>query len=494
MKRLLIVSFDILREHDPRPSYSIATLLAYANADPLVTSGELEIEHASFDLAARRGLNAQTVADALASRHDLARLDFLAAAVYVWSEPLVLQLMPALRRRGFAGGYVLGGYQITATASADLPSLYPEARYFLKGYAEASLLRVAREHPDCPRVLEDRPDFSRLPSIYLGGTIPLDPGRPIGMLRWETKRGCPHRCGFCEWRNAANKSVFQFPMERLRAELDLFRRHRIGKVNVLDATFNHGDRYLELARLMATMACTFAVQARFETLAGRKGREFVEVCSSGNIRLELGLQTVVPEEMEAIGRRNSLDRVRQGMAQLNDAGVPYEISLIFGIPGQTLASFLESVNFVLHNGCTQVQCFPLRIPRGSDLDANARAPCVGEEEVADNYGITQVVRSFSFGERDWARMGSLAGMLRDKADGSFLVQRKEGLSWTLDRVCGELWLGRLPDGSDATARRPAGLAAETGQLYCALDGAVYPVAARQVGPDAVVWLLERAAG
>jgi len=491
MKRLLIVSFDILRPHDPRPSYSIATLLAYARSDPLAIRGDLSVEHAAFDLAERKGLDPEAAADRLQAAHDLPSVHFLAVAVYAWSEPLVLALMPALRRRGFVGEYVLGGYQITATPSKHLRAHYPEGRYFLKGYAEESLLRVVREHPDCPAVLEDRPDFSRLPSIYLERTIPLDPDLPIDMLRWETKRGCPYRCGFCEWRNAANKHVFYFPMDRLQAELDLFRRHEIRKINVLDATFNYGKHYLEIAREMADMNCTFAVQARFETLARSEGREFLELCSGGNIHLELGLQTVVPEEMEAIGRKNNLRQVREGMALLNELGVHYEISLIFGIPGQTLESFVESVNFVLRNGCTAIQCFPLRIPRGSTLEETVRAQCVREKELPDNFGIAQVVQSFSFSERDWHRMGSIAERLRNRKDGSFLVQRKEGLSWTICRVCPELRLGRRADGSDATTCSPAALIAATEPCYCEIEGELHPITVRTVGRDAVVWLRGR---
>ena len=497
VRHLLIISFDILRQHDPRPSYSIASLLAFLSGSELAAAGQLSLAHMPFNLKERPDVTAAGVCADAVEGVDLERLDFIALAVYAWSERLVLELVPLLRAAGFRGELILGGYQITATASQDLDALYPDVRYFLKGYAEASLVRILEKHPNCPRVLEERPDFERLPSIYLDGTIPLDPDRPVDMLRWETKRGCASRCGFCEWRNAANKNVFEFPMARIEDELAFLGKHRIKKINVLDATFNSGRNYLDIARLMLQLKDTvFSVQARFENLMTPRGREFVELCASSNIHLELGLQTVVEGEMQAIGRRNKLDSVRRGMALLNERNVSYEVSLIFGIPGQTVASFLQSVNFVLRNGCSRIQCFPLRIPRNSELEAMACAQCVDEEEVPGNFSIAHVVGSFSFDDAQWRRMGRVAELLGNRQDGSFLIQQKEDLSWALCKVIRELELGARPDGahmaphSPASALRLGRAAGAELRLYCKLDGRIRRVAIKPVQRDCVVWLLD----
>lgn len=495
MTQLLIVSFDILREHDPTPAFSIASLLAYAGNHELCRSGRLSIRHHSFNLYTHPNLTAEQALEEIRRKYPLAGIDFIAFSVYVWAERLIESLMPALRTSGFAGRYILGGYQITATASNDLQRYYPAADYFLKGYAERSLMRAVGESAPRGQVFEDRPDFNNFPSLYRDGTIHLEPGKPIDMLRWETKRGCPYRCGFCEWRNAANKKIFEFPMARIEAELNLFKQYDIRKINVLDATFNAGRTYLDVARRMSEMNCTFSVQARFENLRSKKGREFVEICKSGNIHLEFGLQTVVPEEMKTIGRFNDLESVRQGMKILNQEKIPYEISLIFGIPGQSLASFLKSVNFVIRNGCTRIQCFPLRIPRSSRLEAEAAANCVAEREVPGNYAISQVVGSFSFDRNQWQRMGSIADMLRDKQDGCFLVQVKQGLSWGLDRISRRLEVGTRSDGSDSAPLSPpefhrlAESAGDDRTLYCRLDHKVFPITHRNVNNDCIIWRL-----
>jgi hypothetical protein len=439
------VSFDILRDHDPTPAYSIATLLAFLGNTEACRSGELEVLHEAFNLRREVPPALPDVMQCIA-RHDIARLDFIALGVYVWSEALVVGVVSALRANGYSGRIVLGGYQITATADADMQSLYPGADHFLKGYAEASLVRVVISEQPVPVVLTDRPDFAQLPSIYLNEVIPLPAGALVEMVRWETKRGCVYRCGFCEWRNAANKRLFEFPLERIEAELGLFKARHIKKINVLDATFNAGVGYLEVARRMADMASTFSVQARFEALTGRRGAEFLEICASGNIRLEFGLQTVIREEMDTIGRVNDLDAVAGVMRILNQRRIPYEVSLIYGIPGQTAKSFLETVHFVLRNGCSEIKCYPLRIPRGSEMERWSIADCVGERPEG-SYSIAQVVRSFSFVDEDWQQMREIASLFTEKRCASFLLFTQRGLSW---------------EPCDAAERLEVALAAEVG--------------------------------
>lgn len=184
------------------------------------------------------------------------------------------------------------------------------------------------------------------------------------------------------------------------------------------------------------------------------------------------------------------------MALLNERNVSYEVSLIFGIPGQTVASFLQSVNFVLRNGCSRIQCFPLRIPRNSELEAMACAQCVDEEEVPGNFSIAHVVGSFSFDDAQWRRMGRVAELLGNRQDGSFLIQQKEDLSWALCKVIRELELGARPDGahmaphSPASALRLGRAAGAELRLYCKLDGRIRRVAIKPVQRDCVVWLLD----
>jgi hypothetical protein len=165
---------------------------------------------------------------------------------------------------------------------------------------------------------------------------------------------------------------------------------------------------------------SFHVQTRFEMIRGDAGERFLELCrEGGNIFLEFGVQTVIPAEMEMIGRRNDVAHMAKVMRRLKEMRIPFDTNLIYGIPGQTMESFAQSIDFVIQNGCrsSDVRCFALRIPKGSAI--RSRAGFVREFPLPSDNCETKVVcssSSFSFGE--WMGMKAMAESLQS-APGSW---------------------------------------------------------------------------
>jgi coproporphyrinogen III oxidase-like Fe-S oxidoreductase len=95
------------------------------------------------------------------------------------------------------------------------------------------------------------------------------------------------------------------------------------------------------------------------------------------------------------------------MQRLNDAGVSYEVSLIYGLPGQTLASFAESICFLRDNGCEKITAFPLMLLRGTELFAD-KSRWGFTERPEGRFGIPVVFESNSFSENDWWTMRQIA--------------------------------------------------------------------------------------
>ena len=73
-------------------------------------------------------------------------------------------------------------------------------------------------------------DIGVIPSPYLEGVFdPLIKTYPNEhwIVMWETNRGCPFSCTFCDWGSATQSKVFTFDMERIYREIDWFASHRI---------------------------------------------------------------------------------------------------------------------------------------------------------------------------------------------------------------------------------------------------------------------------
>jgi radical SAM superfamily enzyme YgiQ (UPF0313 family) len=410
MRHALIVSLDIIRPGEPGTSLSTASLLAFLKSS-LGYGERFTVEHLAVNLMSHeRETEIETVLEAVLAREPR-RFQVIAIACYVWSERITRGLLPALRRCGFRGTIVLGGPQISYSCRDELSSFYPDADVFVTGYGEASLHRaIISGAGTSPAILEEDVDFATLPSPYLSGVLEVAPGQE--RVRMETRRGCPFRCSFCAHRDLKKKTVHERPKDRVRDELAWLAERGVKKVNFLDPVFNQGNEYLNLLDYMVGTGFRPEVsfQSRFELIRGDDGARFVDLARRLNATLEFGLQTANPGEAKTVDRGNNIERVRSAMDTLNQSGVPYEVSLIYGLPGQTLQSFADSVLFLRDNGCERIVAFPLMLLRGTDLYAQ-KAKWGFKERSEGRFGIPVVYESHSFSEAEWHQMGEIANDL-----------------------------------------------------------------------------------
>lgn len=410
-RHLVLLSLDWTRDKDPRVPLGHASLLAALHeadaADVTALSEPINAPGFSVDKVLEPLLRA-------AHRRSADRTD-VGIGVYIWNDHYVRRLLVELRRSGFAGRIVLGGPQISYSGPG-LERLYPEADAFIRGYGEVALREFVQSgepvsisglhwagQPDLGA--QARPVLSSLPSPFLTGIVEVSRQH---FLRWETQRGCPYRCSFCQHREAgARLSSRQRTLDlgRLREEMALFVTAGVEDIAVLDPIFNVGPDHLAILHAFQRLGYRgrLSLQCRFELV----NQAFLEACQGLNVRLEFGLQTIHEEEGRAIRRVNQMDRVEQAMRELTLRSLPYEVSLIFGLPRQTLLSFLQTVDYCLTRGVPTIRAFPLMLLRGTELEGQREDFGLRENQEV----IPAVVRSNSFSEEDWQAMAAIAAAL-----------------------------------------------------------------------------------
>lgn len=420
--KIFFLTFDVFKDGYAKLPYSIACLMTSIEAH-LPTVG---VAARSIDLSAcRRGDPEETTRAVLKAAKKIV-LDecwdysHLAIGVTAWSELYVKALLRFLSQN-YSGTVILGGYEITALDDSTIVREYPGAAFYVKGYAETALIKLLSggyEGKKRPTVLQEAVSPSHLVSPYLHNSR-LNARK----VNWETKRGCPFRCGFCEWGNASQKKVIPLAWDRLEQELRVFRANRVEKINVVDGTFNVNvkndsqavagyDRILRSALELTDAHVN--LQTRFEFVADEKEEtlKFLEICTrhQDRVTLEFGLQTIHPLEMDIIGRKNDLDAVRIAMNLMNERDIDYEVSIIYGIPGQTVTSFLDTIEFIVENGCEKIEAYPLRIPKNSKMEQRKRE--LGVKEGPLDFNIFHTKASFSFTEADHRAMSKFSSALR----------------------------------------------------------------------------------
>jgi len=410
MVNTLLISFDLIRQGEIPTPLAIASILAQQRS---TNKGHdrMRIEHLSINMLEHGGDACLEQFDPVLAAYDLEQFDAIALSAYIWNEYLLNPFIALLRQRGFRGKVVLGGYQITYGRQEELLQRYPDCQIFISSYAEQAIADLP-DHLDvqAPVFLNTPVDFPQLASPYLSGALPVPMG--AGMVRLETKRGCPYRCSFCAHRDLVTRGVHKHPLEKVFQELAFLAERRVKRVNVLDPIFNAGKEHLEVMRevIRSGMRSTFTLQTRFENIRGEQGASFLELCEQGNFHLEFGLQTTDHEVSRHIDRANRMDLVDAALEQLGARGIPFEVSLIYGLPGQTLDSFQRSIDHLQAKGCSDIKAWPLMLLPGTKLH-DQKAQWGMEEEPLGEFRIPVVTASNAFTREEWERMELLARTL-----------------------------------------------------------------------------------
>jgi radical SAM superfamily enzyme YgiQ (UPF0313 family) len=324
--------------------------------------------------------------DGLASRIASTGADIVGFSVYSWNREAFART--AARLRVAAGGVLLfaGGPE----ATADPEGLAAEAGldFAIAGEGESAVVRAlgaivsggelrgipgvfARGDPKvaCDPASRAPPeDPASLPSPWLLGVI--DPRNCGGDIVWELSRGCPFKCSYC-YESKGASGARPFPMERIEAELALFAASGVRYAFVLDPTFD-ADAGRAAALLDLFRAKAPGMRWKFELRAELLDKGLIRRFAALDCSLQIGLQSARRETLETVGRPG-FDRKEfaRKAAMLGAAGVGFGLDLIYGLPGDRLRDFEESVDFALGLEPNHLDLFPLALLPGTELAERA---------------------------------------------------------------------------------------------------------------------------
>ncbi len=203
----------------------------------------------------------------------------------------------------------------------------------------------------------DRTDY---PSPYLTGVfdgiIRDNPDMQLDAIL-ETSRGCPRNCAYCDW-GCTNSKVKLFPLERVLQEIEWFSENKVAFLWGADANFGAYERDELIVDKLIEVREKTGYPERIRTNYAKNRHEAV---FSINRKLEkyglskegatLSFQSLNPETLEAIGRKNmSLDKFRDIMQMYRSEGVTTYSELILGLPCETYDSFCRGIGSLLEAG------------------------------------------------------------------------------------------------------------------------------------------------
>lgn len=203
-------------------------------------------------------------------------------------------------------------------------------------------------------------DLNQIPSPFLEGIFePLMQSSPhekwIGT--WETNRGCPFSCAFCDWGSATQSKVFQFDLERIYKEAEWFAQHKVEHVFCADANFGMLPRDYEIACYVAEVRkkCGYPTGINFQNTKNATERAYkIQKLLSDvglNKGVTLALQSVDPTTLKNIRRDNiSTEFYQELQRRFTRDRVETYTDIILGLPGETYQSFCQGIAALIENG------------------------------------------------------------------------------------------------------------------------------------------------
>lgn len=408
---LILLDFPWMRDKDPRIPLGHASLLATLAQNPGITCHSI-VRPMNDDFE----FSPEAIWDeiqALIALHEGSRVD-VAIGAYVWAEEVLQGLLPKIRTQLPRGRIIMGGPQISY-CSSGLESIYPECDIFIRGHGEIALsalvsggskLDIQGVHyagePD--QNLQTVVDLDMLPSPFLTGVVPLYEG---SFIRWESQRGCPFSCSFCQHKEAGAKlRKKEFCSGRIFSEIDKFCEQKVGEIAILDPIFNASSQSIPILQRFQknNFLGKLSIQCRAEMIT----EEFIQSVNGLDVKLEFGLQTIHAEEGSAVKRRNNMKKVDGVLDLVADAGIEFEVSVIFGLPNQTLESFTQTIGWCIYKGVPTIKAFPLMLLRGTELEERKK-----EWNLVESTGSMPVVLSSdTYSLEEWKAMAQISQALK----------------------------------------------------------------------------------
>lgn len=346
----------------------------------------IEWKRRPVEVAAERLRGAELVGFSLYTWNERYSLAVARRLKAVSPSTLVVVGGPSVPRDEAALGSFLGEHAVDLAVLGEGELVFAEIVTRMEGGLDPKVAGVARRGPlglerAATRERLAGAAFAETASPYLDGTFDrlIEDGElePPSACVFETNRGCPFSCSFCDWGQATESRVNELPMERVLGELEWAAKRGVPYVYLVDANFGIRRRDEDItrhlgalkARLGAPSFCYFHLTKN----ARKRNLRTVELLQEAGIgsQVSLSMQDVDRDVLAAIRRDNiDPDDALALRAHCHERGLPTTNELLLGLPQQTLASVRRTVALALTPFSTDsFFLYPVRLLPNAPLTA-----------------------------------------------------------------------------------------------------------------------------
>lgn len=225
---------------------------------------------------------------------------------------------------------------------------------------------------------------------------------------------CHAKCAYCDFYSVANSRRVSEFADALEKEW-IARRSELGGINPATVYFGGGTPSVLPSDVLERIAGMlpldgveeFTIEVNPEDVNPQAVREW---CHAGVNRVSMGVQSLIDSELAAVGRRHTAREAVDAIRCLRDGGIGnISCDLIYGLPGQTPASWEESLQRLLGQDIQHLSAYCLSYEPGTILYRRRERGLVREtddELLAQMYGaLCRRARDAGFGHYEISNFG-----------------------------------------------------------------------------------------
>jgi tRNA A37 methylthiotransferase MiaB len=178
-------------------------------------------------------------------------------------------------------------------------------------------------------------------------------GRPkYKACAYETARGCPFKCAFCEWGTGAiGTKIYQHGIARIRDDFERLVEGGLEDIWLCDSNYGALEEDLDKAEILVDLrkrtGRPFTVGTSWSKSHNSRVQQIVMMFKEHGLlfHYNLALQTLTPLALKLSNRKNMRSNRYEPIAKaMAEQGVTIATELIWGLPGDNLADFERNLD------------------------------------------------------------------------------------------------------------------------------------------------------
>ena len=321
--------------------------------------------------------------------------EILICSCYVWNWEITTHLAREVKKKNPECTIIFGGPQIP-DLSPDFFKENPFVDIIVHGegeYVFEEILRAYLKDKDYSEIKgvetkdfrtapqERISNLDELPSPYLTNTVwelvdKIDGIKWISS--WETNRGCPYQCTFCDWGSATKSRVRKWEESKLFQEIEWFGENKIPYIDCCDANFGiFQERDFKIAQKLKEVALEKHFPERIRPAWAKNSSDKIipiaKQLQEGGVlgAVTLAVQSLDTNTLNIMKRANiKFDSFGELTSTFRENNIPTYTELIMGLPGETLDTFKQGLENIAHTKidtvfiyhCSVLPNAPMNVP------------------------------------------------------------------------------------------------------------------------------------